>query len=75
MMKFLVFDYFGDFLFDIFPELTQQVAGAMAGLSKRSGQMGLSRRCTSQSSRSRLWGCRMRCTRETRSPEGSETLT
>jgi len=41
MMKFLVFDYFGDFLFDIFPVLTEQVetqllvsllSGATAGV-------------------------------------------
>jgi len=41
MMKFLVFDYFGDFLFDIFPVLTEQVetqllvsfiSGATAGI-------------------------------------------
>jgi len=41
MMKFLVFDYFGDLLFDLFPELTEQVetqllvsliSGAVAGV-------------------------------------------
>lgn len=41
MMKFLVFDYFADFIFDIFPELTQQMetqlavsllSGAVAGV-------------------------------------------
>lgn len=41
MMKFLVFDYFADFIFDLFPELTQQMetqlavsllSGAVAGV-------------------------------------------
>jgi len=41
MMKFLVFDYFGDFVLDLFPELTEQVetqlfvsllSGAVAGV-------------------------------------------